>query len=68
MSVVQTLGAEELEEWLLYLGVLPPLPEGQGKESMRERLKDGIALCQLMNKVKPGSVDEVRLYPILAGC
>ena len=59
-SVVRTLGPEELEEWLLGLSVLPPSQGGEGDGTIRERLRDGVALCQLMNKLKPGSVDEVR--------
>lgn len=60
-SVVRTLGPEELEEWLSGLGVLPPLAEGDKDTSIQERLRDGIALCQLVNRVKPGSVDGVRI-------
>lgn len=58
-SLVRTLGLEELEEWLLGLGVLPPLAEGDRGRVIQERLRDGIALCQLVNRVRPGSVDEV---------
>lgn len=56
-SIVRSLGPEELEEWLLGLGVLPPTDR---EMSIHDRLRDGIALCQLVNRVKPGSVDEVR--------
>lgn len=55
-----TLSPEQLEEWLLGLGVLPPLAEGDAA-TLHERLKDGIALCQLINRVKSGGVDEVRV-------
>ena len=58
-SFVRTLGPEELEEWLLGMGVLPPLAEGDRETGIQLRLRDGVALCQLINRVRPGSVDEV---------
>lgn len=57
-SLVRNLGPEELEEWLTSLGILAS--EGERDTPIRDRLGDGIALCQLVNRVGAGSVDEVR--------
>ena len=70
-SVVKTVGVAELEEWLVSLGLLEPSEE-PGTErrnsgaaddfdvgTIREKLRDGVVLCHLVNKIKPGSVDKV---------
>ena len=56
MSVVRNLGLEEFGEWMEGLGLLPADPPGM---SLRERLRDGIFLCQLVNMVRPGAVEDV---------
>lgn len=44
----------ELHEWITTLGLsLDP------EDSLQEQLRDGILLCQLVNRIKPGSVDNV---------
>ena len=69
-SVVKTVGIPELLEWLVSLGLLEPSGEhlsergGNGAAEdldARQKLRDGVALCHLVNKIKPGSVDKVRI-------
>ena len=56
-----------LYEWMTSLGVsLPERGEGDGEESSRNGLRDGVALCHLVNKIKPGSVENVRTLFALA--
>ena len=64
MAGVRNLGLEEFEEWLEGLGVMPaPTQEGSVSSDkhtpLMERLRDGIFLCQLINVIRPGSVEEV---------
>ena len=74
-SFVKTVGLPELSEWLESLGLLDVGEPGDaggganggsnsggnsGEEEFRNKLRDGIALCQLVNKVRPGYVDNVR--------
>lgn len=42
-------------EWIFSV-VEEPMPEGAVYE---ETLKDGVLLCKLVNKVKPGAIDKV---------
>lgn len=58
-SLVRNIGLEELAEWLESLGLVPADGESSDRP-IQKRLKDGILLCQLINRIKPGSVDEVR--------
>lgn len=64
-SVVKTVGVREFQEWLVSLGLLEP-SEVQGTErgaedfDVRDKLRDGVVLCHLVNKIRPGSVDNVR--------
>lgn len=54
--------APNLEKCLLswiYEVVGEPMPENIVYE---EALKDGVLICKLMNKVKPGSIDKVRQF------
>lgn len=51
-----SLGLSDLREWLESLG-LTLLPEQD--TPVKEQLRDGILLCQLVNKIRPGSVETV---------
>lgn len=51
-----SLGPHELAEWLEALGL--PV-EGEDESRLRDQLVDGVLLCQLVNKIKPGSVEIV---------
>jgi len=51
-----SLGLSELRDWLVELG-LSLQPEAE--LPVREQLRDGVLLCQLVNKLKPGSVETV---------
>lgn len=50
-------GLEELVEWLEGLGLAPAA--GDQDLPLQKRLRDGIFLCQLVNRVRPGAVEEV---------
>lgn len=67
-SIVKTVGLPELKEWFVYLGLLDSSEqvggvgdgnEEGGGEAFQNNLRDGIILCQLVNKIRPGSVDNV---------
>ena len=47
---------EEIHEWLNNAGLLP---EHNKDASFADLLKDGISLCRLINRIKPGSVVNV---------
>ena len=76
-SVVKTVGLPELKEWLLYLGLLDSSEQvsgvgdgnggggGDGDGAFQNRLRDGIVLCQLVNKIRPGSIDNVRKFELM---
>ena len=51
-----------LYEWMSSLGVsLSGRGEGgDGEDGFRNALRDGVALCHLVNRIKPGSVENVR--------
>lgn len=51
-----SLGLSELREWLETLG-LSLVPEED--TPVKEQLRDGVLLCQLVNKLRPGSVETV---------
>ncbi len=51
-----SLSLSELRAWLEALGV-SLLPEED--TPVKEQLRDGVLLCQLVNKIRPGSVDTV---------
>lgn len=51
------LGEGEIREWLEQLSLV-----SSGEEAsvpVRELIRDGVLLCQLVNKIRPGSVDTV---------
>lgn len=50
-----TLG--DLQEWFLSMGLEV---EGGDEATVADQLRDGILLCQLINKIKPSSVEVVR--------
>lgn len=75
-SIVKTVGVPEFKEWLVSLGLLDSSEQvsgggdgnkgggGGGDDNVRAfqgMLRDGITLCQLVNKIRPGSVDNVRI-------
>ena len=66
--MVKTLGLEELEQWLESLGLLQGggTLETEAAVPLQERLKDGVAFCQLVNVIRPGSVEEVSLKSSLS--
>ena len=47
---------EEIHDWLNNAGLLP---EHNRDASFADLLKDGISLCRLINRIKPGSVVNV---------
>ena len=53
-----TLGLNEIREWMEHLG-LSVQPEQH--RPFKEQLRDGILLCQLVNKIRPGSVEQVSI-------
>ena len=55
----ETLGLGEFREWLESLGL--PL-EAEEENPLQRQLGDGVLLCQLVNKIKPGSVDNVSTF------
>ncbi|XP_057313643.1 calponin-1-like [Hydractinia symbiolongicarpus] len=51
-SAVLTWIAGVLGDTGLFAGV-------RGSDAVREKLKDGVILCDLMNKIKPGSIKKI---------
>ena len=47
---------EDFQEWLVCLSLLS---SGSEEKPFRERIRDGVVLCQLANKIRPGSVETV---------
>lgn len=56
MSKTRQLTEEQLKAWITELGVSLIRNE---ERDFKDCLRDGVVLCQLVNQVKPGSVDEV---------
>ena len=53
-KLLEAASEADLHEWITTLGLsLDP------EDSLQEQLRDGILLCQLVNRIKPGSVDNV---------
>lgn len=59
-----TLSLSDLREWLEALG-LTLAPEDD--TPLKEQLRDGILLCHLVNKIRPGSVESVSRDFIMTG-
>lgn len=55
-SVNMAMTGEEIYDWLNNAGLLP---EHNRDASFSDLLKDGISLCRLINRIKPGSVVNV---------
>lgn len=51
------LDEAQVEQWMKELGVEIGPPDYDG--SFRDALRDGMALCQLVNVLRPNSVEEV---------
>jgi hypothetical protein len=51
----------DLREWLQALGLEVEPAEDEG--AVAEQLRDGVLLCHLVNKIRPGSVELVSPYP-----
>ena len=52
------MSVEEIHDWLNNAGLLP---EHKKDASLADMLKDGISLCRLINRIKPGSVTNVNV-------
>ena len=48
---------DDFQEWLVSLSLLSSVAE---EKPFREQIRDGVILCQLVNKIRPGSVETVR--------
>ena len=53
---VESVSLADLQEWFLAMGVEMGAEE---ETAIAERLRDGVLLCQLVNKIRPGSVELV---------
>lgn len=62
----QTVDEAQIEQWMKELGVDIGPPDYDG--SFRDALRDGIALCQLVNVIRPNSVDEVDRIALCCVC
>lgn len=54
------LGEAEIEQWMKELGVELIDRQGDTEEGFHDALRDGAALCQLVNIIRPNSVEEVK--------
>lgn len=52
----EVLDVRDLREWLEALGLTV---EAEEERPLREQISDGVLLCQLVNRIKPGSVETV---------
>ena len=55
----ETLGLGEFREWLESLGLSL---EAEEENPLQRQLGDGVLLCQLINKIKAGSVENVSIF------
>lgn len=56
--------AEQTVTWLITLGVLesPKKTISDPEGFLQASLKDGVVLCKLLERLRPGSVEKVRSY------
>lgn len=54
----ESLTLSDLQEWFVAMGLEV---EGEDKVSVAEQLRDGVLLCQLINRIKSNSVEVVSL-------
>ena len=54
----QSLTLGDLQEWFVSVGLGVGAEEEEG--AVAEQLRDGVLLCQLVNKIKSNSVEVVR--------
>lgn len=54
----ESLTLSDLQEWFVAMGLEV---EADDKGSMAEQLRDGVLLCQLVNRIKSNSVEVVCL-------
>ena len=62
----QTVDEAQIEQWMKELGVDIGPPDYDG--SFRDALRDGVALCQLVNVIRPNSVEEVARIALCCVC
>lgn len=55
------LGEGDVRNWLEQLSLLPSPSGEEASLPVRKLIRDGVLLCQLVNKIRPGSVDTVSL-------
>ena len=55
-----SLTLSDLQEWCIAMGLEI---EAEGERNFVNQLRDGVLLCQLVNKIRSGSVDVVRSDP-----
>ena len=55
----ETFGLGEFREWLESLGLSLDAEE---ESPLQRQLGDGVLLCQLVNKIKPRSVENVSIF------
>lgn len=64
--IIAMNSAEQTVTWLITLGVLesPKKTISDPEGFLQSSLKDGVVLCKLVERLRPGSVEKVRSYLI----